>query len=111
MLGATYLYFHNDYSTNLKVQMYYLWDKGKDFFFAGSLYCCLNGGLKKIFLLISGCMLLRVLWQIIEIINYDYANRTFFLNWLFLVCCVAILGINIISIYQNKKHCKKNGRT
>jgi hypothetical protein len=110
MLGITFLYFNNDYNTPLNRQLYYLWDKGKDFFFAGSLYCYLKGNLKKIFLLISSCMLLRLLWQIFEIINYDYANRTFFLNWLFLVCCMAILGINLISIYQDKKQFKENGR-
>ena len=108
MMGATYLYFHNNYNTPLQVQLYYLWDKGKDFFLSGSLYCVLRGKLKKVFLLISGCMLLRLLWQLFEIINYDYANRSFFLNWLFLMCSVAILGINLISIYEAKK--RKNGR-
>lgn len=110
MLGITYLYFHNEYNTPLSRQLYYLWDKGKDFFFSGSLYFYLKGRFKQIFLLISMCMLLRLLWQLFEIINYDYANRTFFLNWLFLVCCLAILGINLISIYQSKKHFKKDGR-
>ena len=109
MLGITYLYFHNDYNTPFSTSMYYLWDKGKDFLFSGSLYLTLKGKLKQVFLLISVCMLLRLLWQVFEIINYDYANRIIFLDWLFLMCCVAILGINLISIYQYKKK-GKNGR-
>ena len=110
MIGATYLYFHNDYNTPLQVQSYYLWDKAKDFLFAGSLYFVLRGVLKRVFLFISVCMFLRLLWQILELINYDYANRVVFLNWLFLMCCLAILGVNIISIYQDKKQAKKDGR-
>lgn len=111
MLGATYLYFHNDYNTPLQAQLYYLWDKAKDFFFSGSLYFVLRGKLKKVLFLITLCMLLRLLWQFFELINYEYANRIFFLNWLFLMCCITILGINLISIYkQGKKHFKKDGR-
>lgn len=111
MLGIIYLYFHNSYDTALQQQLYYLWDKGKDFLFSGSIYLALKGRLKKIFLIISICMLIRLVWQVLEIINYEYANSGEFLNWLFLISGISILCINIISIGDAKKQSKKNGRT
>ena len=111
MVGIIYLYFHNDYNAPFREQLYYFWDKGKDFLFSASLYVTLKGRMKKVFLIISLCMLIRLMWQLLEFINYDYANNVKFLNWLFLTCGISILCINIISIREVKKQGKKNGRT
>lgn len=112
MLGAAHLYYNNDYSTLLGKEKYYLWDKIKDFLLFGSLFLLSNQRrLKWIYGLIAICMFLRAGWEVFEIINYDYANRSFFLDKLFVACIATILFINIVSINDSKKYRKKNGRT
>ena len=105
-----YLYLNGVYDTQLAKVKYYLWDKLKDVMLFVTCFLLTRKWLRIIFGVVSVCMLIRFLWEILEIYDYEYANKYFFLDILFGVCCAAVLLVNIISIYSEIKK-GKNGRT
>lgn len=100
-LGLWLFAAHGDFITT-HANVYYLWDKVKDFCLMFSLSLFLKGRLKRVTLSVSAFLLIRIVWQIWELENYESANKPYVIDWLFILLIVSIL-FNVYNFNPTKK--------
>lgn len=104
LISITLMYYYADYSKMIYREIYYLWDKIKDLLLASTVTILLKKGkLKFAFGILSVFFAIRLLWQILELENFTYANRPFFIYVLFLLMGSATFWIALITEKRNKK--------
>lgn len=102
---ALFLYY-NHFEDSWVNKIYYLLFKFKELVLVYGYSYFLKGKRKRICIIISWFYLVRVVWQLFELENYQYANRPYIIDLLFFVCIVSVLRITTI----NSTSHKKNGR-
>lgn len=90
---ALFLYYDHFEGNQIKIKLYYLWDKSKDFLLLFGYSFFLKGKLRLSCIFISAFFLVRLVWQIWEMEDYASANKPYVIDYLFLTLMLAYVLI------------------